>query len=72
VDSVLGSYSVRLPVAAPLKATYSLTSTFTLTPDATAAGKVTLEAAAPGRAPISSSLLTLGTLATPVDFSFAP
>jgi hypothetical protein len=42
VDSVLGTYGLRLPVGAPVKASYS-SGTMTFTADATAAGKYTIK-----------------------------
>jgi hypothetical protein len=55
VDSVLGTYAFRLPVAAPVKAPFVSSGTaLSFTPDATAAGKYTMEAQAPGRVPKDS------------------
>jgi len=62
VDASAASYHLRLPTAAPVKATYAASTALTLTPDSTAAGKYTLQAQAPNRA----------ALAKPVDLSTGP
>lgn len=51
VDDDAGSYTIRLPAAAPLKAPYAA-SGLTFTADPSAAGKYTLQATAEGRAPL--------------------
>ena len=61
-DATLGTYHFRLPMAAPVKAAYGGTTTLTLTPDASVAGKYTIEASAPNRA----------TATKPADVSSAP
>ena len=73
VDSELGTYRFRLPVAAPVKAAFvSSGSALTFAPDAAVAGKYTIRMASPGRttqdkpADISSG----GSVA--VDFNFGP
>lgn len=72
VDATNGSYSVRLPLAAPLKGSYAVgTATATFTPDAAAAGKYTLRAQAPGRTAVERSV-TLGTTTTSGDLNFLP
>jgi len=72
VDATNGSYSARLPLAAPLKGSYAAgTATATFTPDAAAAGKYTLRAEAPGRTAIERSV-TLGTTTTSGDLNFLP
>lgn len=72
VDATNGTYSMRLPLAAPLKGTYAAgTATATFTPDTAAAGKYTLEARAPERSPVQRSV-TLGTITTSGNLNFAP
>ncbi len=53
VDSVLGTYTFRLPVGAPVKGAYSAGGTVVLAPDTAVAGKYTMEAKAPGRAVVT-------------------
>jgi hypothetical protein len=60
VDAGAGTYHLRLPTAAPVKATYGATS-LTFTADTAVAGKYSAESSAPGRAVI----------AKPVDVSTA-
>ena len=49
VDAVLGTYRLHLPVGAPVKATFvSPLTALVFTPDATAAGKYTIQAQSPG------------------------
>lgn len=72
VDTTSGNYSMRLPLAAPLKGAYAAgTATLALTPDAAAAGKYTLRAEAPGRTAIERSV-TLGTSTTSGNLNFLP
>lgn len=50
VDSELGTYRFRLPVAAPVKAPFVASGTgLTFTPDSAVAGKYTIRMASPGR-----------------------
>ncbi|HSW20085.1 MAG TPA: DUF4382 domain-containing protein [Ramlibacter sp.] len=72
VDADLGTYKVRLPIAAPQKAAYSNTGSYSFTADTAAAGKVTLQAVAPGRTPVNSAVLDLATQSAAVNFNFAP
>lgn len=73
VDSVLGSYAFRLPVAAPLKAAYvSSTTALSFVPDAAAAGKYTIEVRSPGRATLTKPAdISVGT-STTVNFGYGP
>lgn len=72
VDATNGTYSMRLPLAAPLKGTYAAgTATATFTPDAAVAGKYTLRAEAPGRTAVERSV-TLGTTTTSGNLNFLP
>ena len=72
VDATNGTYSMRLPLAAPLKGTYAAgTATVALTPDTAAAGKYTLRAEAPGRTAVERSV-TLGTSTTSGNLNFLP
>jgi hypothetical protein len=70
VDSVLGSYSFRLPVAAPVKAPYAPLLSFA--PDAAAAGKYTVQAQAPGRATQEKPANISGGASVGVNFSYGP
>ena len=70
VNSELGTYSFRLPVAAPVKAPYAA-SGLTFTADTAAAGKYTIMAASPGETSQSKPAdISLGS--TTVDFNFGP
>ena len=71
VEPTQGVYSVRLPIAAPAKASYSGTTTGVFTLDNTVAAKVVLQAQAPGRLPLDVAV-DLNTVAPPVNFIFAP
>jgi hypothetical protein len=54
VDADLGTYSFKLPVAAPVKAPYA-SSGLTFTPDTAVAGKYRIQATAPGRSMIEKA-----------------
>jgi uncharacterized protein with GYD domain len=70
VDAVLGTYSLRLPQAAPLKAAYSA-SGVTFTADAAVAGEYSLNATAPGRTAVQQAIdVSAGDLLA--DLVFAP
>ena len=72
VDSVLGSYRFRLPVAAPLKAAYVSTGPLVFSADTAAAGKYTVQAQAPGRtAQDKPADISTGTSAG-ANFSYGP
>jgi hypothetical protein len=74
VDGTSASYLLRLPTAAPVKASYASgsTATFVFAPDADAAGKYTMEAQAPDRAPLSQLISVAPGTTTPANFSFLP
>jgi hypothetical protein len=70
VDATLGTYSLRLPRAAPVKAPYA-TSGLTFTADSAVAGKYTLNATAPGRTALQTAIdVATGDLI--VNPNFAP
>jgi hypothetical protein len=70
VDAVLGTYRFRLPVGAPVKAPFGPVLTFT--PDATAAGKYTMQVQSPGRANLEAPAnISSGTSVT-VNFTYGP
>lgn len=72
VDATNGTYSMRLPLAAPFKGTFVAgTGTAALTADTAAAAKYTLRAEAPGRTAVERSV-TLGTTTTSGDLKFVP
>lgn len=70
VDASAGSYRFRLPTAAPVKGAYAGTATVTLSPDAAAAGKYTIEASAPGRATLTQPADISGSGGAQVNFSY--
>ncbi len=71
VDSVLGTYSFRLPSAAPVKAPFvSAGTALSFTPDAAAAGKYTIEASAPGRTTQTKPATITGTTGAVVNFAY--
>jgi hypothetical protein len=71
VDSVLGTYGLRLPGGAPVKASYS-SGTMTFTADATAAGKYTIKVQAPGRADQEKPADISGGTPAAVNFTYGP
>jgi hypothetical protein len=71
VDGVLGAYAFRLPVGAPVKASYS-TGTMTFTADATAAGKYTIQVQAPGRADQEQLVTVTSGTPTTANFTYGP
>lgn len=72
VDATNGTYSMRLPLAAPLKGTYAAgAATATFTPDTAVAGRYTLRAEAPARTAVERSV-TLGTTTTSGNLDFLP
>lgn len=68
VDAVLGTYSLRLPQAAPVKAAYSA-SGLVFAPDTAVAGKYRLNATAPGRTALQQAIdVAAGNLVVPLNF----
>jgi hypothetical protein len=71
VDSTLGSYHFRLPTAAPVKGAYAPgTATLTMTPDASVAGKYTIEASAPNRATLTKPADVSSSSSATVNFGY--
>lgn len=70
VDATLGSYHFRLPTAAPVKGAYAGTATVTLSPDASVAGKYTIESSAPGRATLTQPADVSSSSAVQVNFGY--
>lgn len=70
VDATLGSYHFRLPTAAPVKGAYAGTATVTLSPDASVAGKYTVESSAPGRATLTQPADVSSSSAVQVNFGY--
>jgi hypothetical protein len=68
VDFDLATYTMQLPVAAPVRAPYA-TSGLVFTPDTAAAGKYTLTATAPGRPALTRSVDVTGG-STTANFSY--
>jgi hypothetical protein len=73
VDSTLGTYRFHLPVAAPVKAAYtSSTTPLAFIPDTLAAGKYTIQMQAAGRAPLQSPANISSGASTGVNFVYVP
>jgi hypothetical protein len=70
VDSVLGTYRFRLPVAAPVKAAFGPTLTFAA--DAPVAGKYTVQMLSPGLTTQSKPADIAGGAGVAVNFDFGP
>lgn len=69
VDAILGTYSFRLPVEAPVKAAYPTT---TFTADTAVKGKYTIQMESPGRTTVQSPAdISSGSAAT-VNFTYGP
>jgi hypothetical protein len=69
VDAVLGTYGLRLPAAAPVKAAYA--STLSFAADTAVAGKYTLKASASGRTTVQQAV-DVGAASVIQNLSFAP
>lgn len=70
-DDVTGAYALTLPADAPVRANYAAGATnFGFVPDAAAAGRVRLEASAPGFAPQTLDVTLTGDVSK--GFSFGP
>jgi hypothetical protein len=71
VDATVGTYRLRLPVGAPVKASWSTgTTTLTFSPDAAVAGKYAIGAQAPNRTPQTKSVDVSSGAAATVDFGY--
>jgi len=69
VDALSGAFSFSLPIEAPVKTAYVANpATLTFTPDATAAGKYTLEAASAGV--VKTQAINASAVVPPVTFTF--
>ena len=68
-DADTGAWSLRLPLAAPVRATFTAGVLGTFTADTPLAGQVRLQALATGQLPLEVDV-DLTTLALPVDFVF--
>ena len=69
VDATSGAFSFSLPIEAPVKTAYVANpATLTFTPDATAAGKYTLEAASGGV--VKTTPIDASAVVPPVTFTF--
>jgi hypothetical protein len=70
VDATNGTYTLHLPTAAPVKASFPTgTATLAFTPDTAVAGQYTLQASSPTRSTISRTT-TVGTTTTSVNFGY--
>jgi hypothetical protein len=70
VDATSGSYSLHVPVGAPVKATFPTgTATLAFTPDTAVAGQYTVEASAPNRSAVTKTT-TVGTTTSAVNFLY--
>lgn len=65
------AYTLRLPGAAPMRATYSTSAAPAFAADTGAAGKYTFVATAPGRAALLQAI-DLATVGLPLNLAFAP
>jgi len=72
VDGVAGSYRLHLPVAAPVKAAFAAGAPLVFAPDATAAGKYTIQAHAPDRSPQDKPATISGGTGQTVNFTYGP
>ena len=72
VDGSSGSYSLRLPVAAPVKAAYTAGTAPSFAADTAVAGKYTIQAQAPDRTPLEQAVTVSTGTPTTANFSFAP
>lgn len=73
VDSALGTYRFHLPVAAPVKAAYtSSTTALAFTPDTTVAGKYTIQMQGAGRAALESPANISSGASAGVNFVYGP
>ena len=72
VDATLGTYSLRVPIAAPVKASFpSGTATLNFVPDTAVAGQYTVQAQAPGRTTQQlPATVSTGTTTTSVNFKY--
>jgi hypothetical protein len=70
VDSVLGSYSFRLPVAASVRAPFGASLVFA--PDAAAAGRYTIQALSPDRGIQEKPANISGGTSVGVNFNYGP
>jgi uncharacterized protein with GYD domain len=69
VDALSGAFSFSLPIEAPVKTAYVANpTTLTFAPDATAAGKYTLEAASAGV--VKTQAINASAVVPPVTFTF--
>jgi len=72
VDSVLGTYRFRLPVAAPVKAAYASGAALTFAADAAVAGKYTIQTQSPGLTTQEKPADISGGAGVTVNFAFGP
>jgi len=72
VDGTSGAYSLRLPVAAPVKAAYAASAPLSFTADAAVAGKYTIQAQAPDRATLDQPVTVTSGTPTTANFSYGP
>jgi hypothetical protein len=70
VDAASGAYSLRLPVAAAVKAAYAASSVVSFAPDTATAGKYTIESAATGRATLTKPADVSSSSSVQVDFGY--
>jgi hypothetical protein len=70
VDAVLGTYQLRLPTAAPVKAAYAASGPLAFSPESATAGKYTVEAQAPNRAVLPKPVDIGAAASTQVDLGY--
>jgi hypothetical protein len=70
VDATSGGYSLHVPVAAPVKASFPTgTATLAFTADTAVAGQYSVEASAPNRSAVTKTT-TVGTTTSAVNFTY--
>ena len=71
VDATLGTYTLHVPVGAPVTATFPTgTATLSFTPDTAVAGKYTVQVTAPNRTTQQKPATVTSGATTPVNFSY--
>jgi hypothetical protein len=70
VDAVLGTYQMRLPTAAAVKAAYAASGPLAFSPESATAGQYTVEAQAPNRAVLSKPVDVGAAASTQVDLGY--
>ena len=72
VDGTSGAYTLRLPVAAPVKAAYAASAPLSFAADTAVAGKYTIQAQSPDRTPLDQPVTVTSGTPTTANFTFIP